>query len=107
MTISYRSSDPELAWTIARELSDLVVGSTLAGQKAALEQEQAAAATALKRATDELTRDGLPGIGALGVHHDLRVRRRLAWGCGRRLPRRDAQREIGLQNRNHDMRLTV
>ena len=60
-----------------------------------------------KRATDELTGDGLAGISALGIDHDLRVRRLRTWDHGWRLPRRDAQREIGLQSRKHHMRLTV
>src|SRR5205823_8120379 len=59
------------------------------------------------RATDKLAGDGLAGIGALGVDHDLRLRHRRAWGRRRRLPRRDPQREISLQSGNYDMRLTI
>jgi hypothetical protein len=40
-------------------------------------------------AADEAAGNGLAGVGALGVHHDLRVRRRCAWGRNRRLPRCD------------------
>jgi hypothetical protein len=56
-----------------------------------------------ERAANKLAGDGLAGIGALGVHHDLRLRLCRA----RDVPRRDSQREIGLQTRNHDMCLAV
>ena len=59
-----------------------------------------------KRTANELARDRLAGIGALGAHRDLR-----RWRCRassrRRLPCRDPQREIGLQSWYNDMRLTV
>jgi hypothetical protein len=52
--IEYNASDPETAWTMAHELADLMVGSTVAGQKADLEREAAVAAVALQRSQVEL-----------------------------------------------------
>jgi hypothetical protein len=62
--IEYRASDPDAAWDIAHELADLLVGSTMAGQKADLEREAAASAVALQRAQSELTQ--LVRSGAAG-----------------------------------------
>jgi hypothetical protein len=53
LTIAFRSIDPEFAWTMARELSDVVIGSTLAGQKATLERERAAAQSAVRKAEED------------------------------------------------------
>ena len=53
LTISYRSIDPAFAWTMAKELSDVVIGSTLAGQKASLERERAAAQSAVRKAEED------------------------------------------------------
>jgi len=53
--IEYRAGDPDAAWDIAHELADLLVGSTMAGQKADLEREAAATAVALQKAQTELT----------------------------------------------------
>ncbi len=52
--IEYRAGDPDAAWDIAHELADLLVGSTLAGQKADLERESAVAAVALQKSQAEL-----------------------------------------------------
>jgi hypothetical protein len=52
--IEYNASDPDTAWTMAHELADLMVGSTVAGQKADLEREAAVAAVALQRSQAEL-----------------------------------------------------
>jgi hypothetical protein len=46
LVITLLGSDPELTWQVAQELSALVAGSTMAGQRAALESE-------LQGATDE------------------------------------------------------
>jgi hypothetical protein len=54
--IEYRATDPDAAWDIAHELSSLLVGSTVAGQKADLEREAAVAAVALQKNQSELTR---------------------------------------------------
>jgi hypothetical protein len=53
--IDYRAGDPDAAWDIAHELSELLVGSTVAGQKADLEREAAVAAVALQRSQADLT----------------------------------------------------
>lgn len=53
--IEYRATDPDAAWDIAHELSSLLVGSTVAGQKADLEREAAGTAVALQRSQSELT----------------------------------------------------
>lgn len=62
--IEYRATDPDAAWDIAHELADLLVGSTMAGQKADLEREAASAAVTLQRAQSDLTqlvRNGAQG----------------------------------------------
>jgi hypothetical protein len=55
ITLAYRSSDPEIAWTIAHELGNLLAGSTLASQRAVLQAEEAAAAAALRRASADMS----------------------------------------------------
>jgi hypothetical protein len=55
INIEYRATDPDAAWDIAHELSSLLVGSTVAGQKADLEREAAAAAIALQQSQAQLT----------------------------------------------------
>jgi hypothetical protein len=54
--IEYRAPDPDAAWDIAHELADLLVRSTVAGQKADSEREAAAAAVALQRSQTDLSR---------------------------------------------------
>lgn len=49
MVISYKGPDPELTWQITQELAQLVIGATMAGQRAALEAD-------LQAATAEVTR---------------------------------------------------
>jgi hypothetical protein len=39
MLISYKGSDPELTWHVTQELAALVIGATMAGQRAALEAD--------------------------------------------------------------------
>jgi len=52
--ISYRSTNPEFAYTMAHELADVVIGSTLKRQQADLERDQAAAMAAAARAEADL-----------------------------------------------------
>ncbi len=52
--IEYNAGDPDTAWTMAHELADLMIGSTVAGQKADLEREAAGAAVALQQSQAEL-----------------------------------------------------
>jgi len=49
MVISYKGPDPELTWQVAQELAQLVIGATMAGQRAAAEAD-------LQVATAEVTR---------------------------------------------------
>jgi hypothetical protein len=55
LTIAYQSGDPRLAFAMATELGDLVIGSALGRQRDHLRREQAGAATAVQRADAELT----------------------------------------------------
>ena len=50
IALSFRSPNPELAWTVDHELAELVIGSTLEHQRAALSRARAAAAAAVKQA---------------------------------------------------------
>jgi hypothetical protein len=48
--ITYKNADPKLAWTVAQELGELVIGTTLGGARAAIERARAAAAAAVSQA---------------------------------------------------------
>ncbi len=54
ITLSFRAPTPERAWTITRDLSSLLVGSTLETQRAEMEREEAAAQASLRRVQDDL-----------------------------------------------------
>ncbi|HET6146730.1 MAG TPA: hypothetical protein VFH68_04310 [Polyangia bacterium] len=56
IAVTFRARTPGAAWTIAHELDDLLIGSALAGQRADVEREAAAAADSLRRAQDDLSR---------------------------------------------------
>jgi hypothetical protein len=56
IAVSYKAHSPDAAWTIAHELADLLVGSTLEGQRAELEREAAAATETLRLAQDDLSK---------------------------------------------------
>jgi hypothetical protein len=55
LVITLKGSDPELTWEIAQELSTLVAGSTMAGQRAALESELQGATAEAHNAADALS----------------------------------------------------
>jgi hypothetical protein len=72
--LTYRSGNPELAWSICHDLAELMIGSTLDSQRAALARARAVTAAALSQAessTDEETTAGgavapppIPAAGA-------------------------------------------
>jgi len=55
LVITLLGSDPELTWQVAQELSALVAGSTMAGQRAALESELQGATEESHSAADALS----------------------------------------------------
>jgi hypothetical protein len=54
ISIEFRDADPQIAWNMAHDLGDLLIRSTLGGQRAALEREAAAAAAAITRIEAEI-----------------------------------------------------
>ena len=56
IALTFRARSPDVAYTIGRELDDLVIGSALEGQRAGLEREAAVAVDSLRRAQDDLSR---------------------------------------------------
>jgi hypothetical protein len=56
VVVTYHAPTPDAAWTITTELGELLAGSTLAGQRVALEREEAAAKESLRQAQADLAR---------------------------------------------------
>jgi len=56
IAITFRARTPDAAWTIAHDLTDLVIGSTLEGQRVQAEREATVAAESLRRAQEDLSR---------------------------------------------------
>jgi len=54
LEIKFRAADPELAYAVAQELTDLVTASAFGRERQVLEQERDAATIAAKRAEDDL-----------------------------------------------------
>jgi hypothetical protein len=54
VSLSFRASSPDAAWTIAHDLADLLIGSTRARERALLEEEERAAGIALEQAQADL-----------------------------------------------------
>ena len=55
LVITLKGADPELTWQVAQELSALVAGSTMAGQRAALESELQGATEESHRAAEAVS----------------------------------------------------
>jgi hypothetical protein len=56
LAITFAAPTPELAWSVAQQLAELVTGSTSSRERQTLEREQLAAATAAENAAIELER---------------------------------------------------
>jgi hypothetical protein len=70
VTLSFKAPDPDLAWTVARELQEMLVDSGLQQQRDRAKSGQAAAAEAVRGAELDVAaaqRDALPGV------HDKRL----------------------------------
>jgi hypothetical protein len=59
LTVTYRALDPELAFTMAHEIADVLIGSAIERQRQEAESEQAAAQLVQKEMTLELGRAAL------------------------------------------------
>jgi hypothetical protein len=67
LAVSFEASDPELAWAVAHELADLIVGAAMGGERDALRREREAAA--LEVAKDDvdlqtIVHQGAPPLSA-------------------------------------------
>jgi hypothetical protein len=71
--INYKGADPELALQVAQELAALVIGSTMAGQRATLEADLAGARAEATRAAEAVT--ALEGQAGIGPNTQLQVAR--------------------------------
>ena len=63
IALSYRAATPEVAWTVAHDLAELIIGSTLSGQREAITRVEAAAESALDEAKAEPPAEGPSGLG--------------------------------------------